>query len=256
MFFSISLRQWVVCCLTIIVCSSCNKQNSSSPSSDQLPASNNQPVGASAHDLLSAQHYDSLLVTIAYMPQFAPDQQALQNLQQFLQQHLNKPAGIQIVLQSIPSGNQSTYSLQDIEHLETTYRKSFNSQQQISVFILYVDGQYTNAQVLGITYRNTSVCIFGKTIHQNSGGVGQASRTAVESTVLEHEFGHMLGLVNDGSPMQTPHEDSAHPHHCNNQNCLMYYQTETTDLFGFLIGSPIPSLDNNCVSDLQANGGK
>ena len=41
--------------------------------------------------------------------------------------------------------------------------------------------------------------IFGKTIHDNSGALGQTSRTKLESTVLDHEFGHILGLVDIGS---------------------------------------------------------
>ena len=89
--------------------------------------------------------------------------------------------------------------------------------------------------------------ILGKTIHDNSGGLGQASRTKLESTVLEHEFGHILGLVDLGSPMQTNHKDAAHGNHCNNTNCLMYYASETTDILGILITGNIPPLV--CIGD-------
>ena len=98
--------------------------------------------------------------------------------------------------------------------------------------------------------------LFGKKIHDNSGGLGQASRTKLEATVLEHEFGHILGLVDIGTPMQTNHKDAAHGNHCNNTNCLMYYTSETTDILGFLITGNIPSFDANCIADMHANGGK
>jgi hypothetical protein len=247
---------WIVCCSIGLICFSCHKQDGSPTSSGGIPTANNQAVGASAHDLLADAPYASLLIEIDYMPGDQPDAQAIQQLQSFLQTYLHKSGGIQVTLHQIPDVAQSTYSLQDVMQLESRYRTQFTTGNQIAVFILYVNGQYTNAQVLGITYKNTSMCIFAKTIHDNSGGIGQASRTSVEATVLEHEFGHMLGLVNIGSPMQTPHEDASHPHHCNNTHCLMYYQTETSDLFGFLISSPVPALDSNCVHDLQANGGK
>ena len=127
---------------------------------------------------------------------------------------------------------------------------------QLGVYFLYTDGGYTEGNVLGIAFRNTSMCIFGKTIHDNSGGIGQASRTKLESTVLEHEAGHILGLVDVGTAMQTNHKDAGHGSHCNNTNCLMYYSSETTDVLGFLITGSIPTLDANCKADLKANGGK
>ena len=69
-------------------------------------------------------------------------------------------------------------------------------------------------------------------------------------------MGHILGLVDIGSPMQTNHKDAAHGNHCNNTNCLMYYASETTDVLGFLITGNVPVLDANCRADLTANGGK
>lgn len=98
--------------------------------------------------------------------------------------------------------------------------------------------------------------VFGKKIHDNSGGLGQASRTKLEATVLEHELGHLLGLVDIGSPMQTNHKDASHGNHCNNTNCLMYYAAETTDILGYLLTGNIPSFDANCIADMKANGGK
>ena len=98
--------------------------------------------------------------------------------------------------------------------------------------------------------------LLGKTIHDNSGGIGQASRTKLESTVLEHEFAHILGLVDAGSNMQTIHKDGTHGSHCNNSDCLMYYTSETTDILGFLITGNIPVLDASCKADITANGGK
>ncbi len=127
----------------------------------------------------------------------------------------------------------------------------------MAVNILYTNGQYTgSANTLGIAYRNTSIALFGKTIHDNSGGVGQTSRTKLEATVLEHEIGHLLGLVDLGSSMQVDHKDSSNGNHCNNKNCLMYYASETTDILGFIITGSIPQLDTNCKADLKANGGK
>ncbi|ASE62156.1 M12 family metallo-peptidase [Chryseobacterium indologenes] len=214
-------------------------------------------VGASANDLLSNNRYNSLSIEIQYMPGYAPDSQAIEHVKNFLGTSLRKDNGIKISLREIPGTSASTLSAEDIRKIENTNRTVFTNGTTMAVNILYTNGQYTgSANTLGIAYRNTSIALFGKTIHDNSGGVGQTSRTKLEATVLEHEIGHLLGLVDLGSSMQVDHKDSSNGNHCNNKNCLMYYASETTDILGFIITGSIPQLDTNCKADLKANGGK
>ena len=156
----------------------------------------------------------------------------------------------------IPASSNSTLSVNDIIAIEQNNRTVFTTSNQIAICILYTNGNYTDANTLGVAYRNTSAALFGRKIHENSGGIGQASRTKLEATVLEHEVGHLLGLVDLGTSMQTAHKDAAHGNHCNNTSCLMYYASETTDILGFLVTGSIPTLDANCRADLQGNGGK
>lgn len=217
---------------------------------------NNKVVGASANDLLSASKYNSVKIEIQYMPGFQPDAAAVNNLVSFLNSLINKPGGVTVVQTQIPSAGNTVLSLNDIATIEKNNRRVYSSGSQLGVYFLFTDGSYSDGNVLGLAFRNTSMCLLGKTIHDNSGGIGQASRTKLESTVIEHEFGHILGLVDIGSPMQTNHKDAAHGNHCNNTNCLMYYASETTDILGFLITGNIPALDANCKADLAANGGK
>jgi len=221
-----------------------------------INSDNNKPVGASANALLSAATYTSVKIEIQYMPGYAPDAGALNNLTVFLNMLVNKPGGITIVQSQIAASGKTVLSLDDIATIEKNNRTAYTSGSQLGVYFLYTDGRYTEGNVLGIAFRNTSMCLFGKTIHDNSGAIGQTSRTKLESTVLEHETGHILGLVDIGSAMQTNHKDAAHGSHCNNTSCLMYYASETTDILGFLLTGAIPPLDANCRADLQANGGK
>ena len=190
------------------------------------------------------------------MPGFQPDAAAINNLTSFINSLINKPGAVTVTQTQIASAGNTVLTLTDIANVEKNNRTVYTSGNQLGVYFLYTDGNYSEANVLGLAYRNTSMSILGKTIHDNSGGLGQASRTKLESTVLEHEFGHILGLVDLGSPMQTNHKDAAHGNHCNNTNCLMYYASETTDILGILITGSIPPLDANCKADLTANGGK
>ena len=216
----------------------------------------NRSVGASANELLASTKYTSLKIEIQYMPGFAPDAAAVTHLQTTLNNLLNKPLGVTISTTQIAASSNLTLSSDDVLQIERNNRTAFTTDNQIAVYVLYTNGNYTENNVLGVAYRNTSLSLFGKKIHDNSGSIGQANRTKLEATVLEHELGHLLGLVDLGSNMQTAHRDAAHGNHCNNNNCLMYYASETSDILGFLITGNIPSFDANCLADMHANGGK
>lgn len=215
----------------------------------------NRPTGASANEILSASKYTSLKIEIQYMTGYIPDAGAIAHLQNTLAPMINKPGGISIVTREIPAVSNQTLTVNDIYTIEKNNRTAFTNGSELALYVLYTNGNYSEQNVLGVAYKNTSVALFGKKIHENSGGLGQASRTKLIATVLEHELGHLMGLVDLGSPMQTNHKDPAHGSHCNNSNCIMYYASETSDILGFLITGNIPPFDLNCRNDLRANGG-
>lgn len=234
---------------------SCNKI-------DSVPLLNknyhNKVVGASAKDLLTASNFTGLQIDLVYVDGFEPNATTLTNLTAFLQARLNKPGGITINKTKISSPGLAPYSVDDVKNVETDHRSLFNSPNQLAVFVFIADGNNAeNSNVLGYAYRNTSVCLFGSKINSISGGVGQPGREVLETTVLNHEFGHIMGLVNVGTPLQTNHQDAANGKHCNVESCLMYWAAETGDIVTNLVGiNQAPSLDSQCIADLGANGGK
>jgi hypothetical protein len=79
----------------------------------------------------------------------------------------------------------------------------------------------------------------------------------LETTVITHEFGHILGLTNLGTALQSKHEDAEHPKHCIEKTCLMYWSSEIGGGIGNMVSSgAAPQLDAQCIADLRANGGK
>jgi len=234
----------------------CKKETtvfSNNPDANYL---HNRAVGASASELLSSGTYKSLKIEVQYMTGYAPDAAALNHLQTVLTTYLNKPSGITIVTKEISASSSTTLSIDQVRTIEEQNRTVFTTGDQLGVYVLYTSTNFTDNNVLGAAFRNTSLVIFGKTIHDNSGALGQASRTKLEGTVLDHEFGHILGLVDLGSTMQTAHKDASHGNHCSNTSCLMYYATDTKDILGILLTGNIPSFDANCIADMHANGGK
>ena len=243
----------VLVCLAAVLAGCSKNDNNGSSSTGSL--SNTLGVGASAHDFLSGNIFATVNIQIEYSPGMQLQQESIDNLVSFLKAHLNKAGGISVTQLQVSSIGKSTVSISDVTAFEGKKRTLFNTATSLAVCILAVDADYSTAGVAGVAYRNTSIVLLEKTVQAGSGGLGQASRVKVESTVLEHEFGHLLGLVNSGTAMVTPHEDEAHKPHCNNENCLMYYQIENQGFMSQLDGS-IPQLDANCESDLKSNGGK
>ena len=214
-------------------------------------------VGASAADLLSGQDFDNLLVQLHYVEGFRPSDAGVQELRDFLAARLNKPGGIEIRIEpALQIASQATYTTAEVRALEVEHRTAYTEGRTLAVHFLFLGGEFAGAaNVLGIAYNNTSMAVFQEKVQQNSGGAFQPARATVESVVSIHEFGHILGLVNNGSDMQTEHQDEPNGSHCDDPDCLMYYAVRTTDFMSNLLGGA-PSLDQNCLDDLQANGGR
>ena len=242
----------VIACLSlalVLVAGGCKKNGS--------PSLGNSTV--SPNDFLSSRNYNQLNVEVQYIQGYQPSAATISNLNAFLQARLNKPNGIHITQKAISISHKSAYSLSDIRSIESANRTQNVSGQTVAAYIFFADGDYAansgSSFVLGIEYGNSSIVMFEKTIQNLSGGVGQPSIATLESTVSEHEFGHMLGLVNNGSAMVSSHQDGANGKHCNDKSCLMYYSVETSDVVANLVGG-VPGLDANCLADLHANGGQ
>ena len=220
----------------------------------ELASSDLQRLGTSARDLLSAEKYTGLKVEIGYMPGYQPDDQSIQLLQTFLNTYLNKPAGIQVKQTPIKGSSINRLSIADLVLLEKQNRSVFTQGNIITVYIILANAPFEEEGVLATSYWNTSFALFGSTLYQSSGASGQVSRPKLLTTLLQHEFGHLLGLVGQGSPMQVNHRDEENGAHCDNQSCLMFYGIETAEILSG--NSPIPTLDAHCIADLKANGGK
>lgn len=219
--------------------------------------------GASARDFLSDEDFTRLTIEIDYVEGLQPSQRALDSLQVFLERRLHKPGGIEILLDdAIPSPGQSPYSAAEIRALEEEHRDKYSQEGELAAYVLFLDGEFEQQNVLGVAYWNTSMALFGQVIRDHTGGLGQPDTWVIEATSLRHEIGHILGLVNNGTPMvgepggPEDHHDAANGAHCTEEGTLMYYQVATTNFIANLTGGQVLQLEPLGIQDLQANGGK
>jgi hypothetical protein len=127
----------------------------------------------------------------------------------------------------------------------------------IVAYVLYLNGVYsTNDDALGLAYGASSIAIFKEKIDNAAipiWATNQVDNTDYEKSVLIHEFGHLLAMVNIGYESERNHEDT-HKHHCKNERCVMFYSIETVSIITLVTQSnPLPpsDFDDDCRHDLN-----
>ena len=252
-------------------------------------------TGDSANDLLSNDSFDKLLIEIAYVTGFQPSEAAMNNFVLFLKQRTFKE-DIEIVYTQLDSPNEETLTLEKIADLESDNRTIYNDGTTLAIYIYFADApsdednEDEDLVTLGAVYRNTSMIIHEVTVRKLASKSIIISNADVETSTLNHEFGHLFGLVDLGTPTVNDHEDPEAENHCDVQGCLMRAELQfggpqnKNELAQAKIGAEAelqascslsgqsvlymleqraskglasaPGLDSECILDLQGNGGK
>ena len=215
---------------------SCSKNSSDDDSSEAKvdKAANLLATGDSAKDILSNDTYDKLLIEIAYVTGFKPTEAAMADFTEYLQEHTFKE-DIEIVYNELSSPSEDELTLQEIADLETSNRTAFNTGSTLAIYIYFADAPAEGDDLegglvtLGAVYRNTSMVIHEATVRDLASLSSSISEADVETTTLNHEFGHLFGLVNLGTDMVNDHESESEnedgqlvpDNHCNQAVCLM-----------------------------------
>lgn len=222
---------------------------------------NDLVLGSSARHFLSDEIFTSLEIEIVYVNGFKPKDEAVASLHSFFGKYLNKPDGINIQSRAIPSPEVGTYSIEEVKVIEKKYRTVFSKDNNLGVFIFFADkgneAGEGELRTLGKAYLNTSMIIYDSEIQAIT--QTPASHTQVQTVTLHHEFGHLFGLVDNGTPAQSEHEDSdKYRAHCNVEGCLMagIIDVKSSPLSFLENGINLLDFDQKCKIDLKANGGK
>lgn len=162
----------------------------------------------------------------------------------------------------ISTNGKSSWTTQDILELSNQFGSAQSNDKGI-LKIFFLNGFFANTEgdqpsVLGVQLTNTMVvAIFKDNIKRIRSSQGHTVARFSEQAVLVHEFGHALGLVNNGIEPQTSHHDSAHGAHCTQNSCVMYYLNEGASDLGQFIRNYITTGDEDlfgqqCLNDLHS----
>jgi predicted Zn-dependent protease len=163
-------------------------------------------------------------------------------------------------MEQIPAQDELTWTAAEIIDLARSIWDPLPSLFIKEFFVLFINGYLdndgtANTQVLGVSVVGTPVIAVFKDVVLASSS-SSAVLMFVEQATLVHEFGHVMGLVNNGVEMVTDHLDTEHPRHCTNEDCVMYWQNEgVADLRSFvqqmlLTSSPV-MYGQECLDDTR-----
>lgn len=159
----------------------------------------------------------------------------------------------------IPSSDKTQWSLDDV--LELSRKHTVSSPQGTSTFFIYFLNGYAkeSSGIIAFHISNTKVMAVFKDMIRASSETEYVAQYVEQATVI-HELGHAFGLVNNGLPMVSDHQDTPNKAHCTNKNCVMYYQNEgSSSMVSYLINNVIKNgssvmFDAQCLKDAQSYG--
>jgi hypothetical protein len=166
------------------------------------------------------------------------------------------------------AGGDRAWSDGDLESLAAQHQGVKTGGDQVATHLLFLTGHSShddgNAKVLGITFGHDLIAIFSDSVKGSCASaipLFPCDPTPYFRAVLIHEFGHALGLVNNGIPMVHNHEASScngapDYHHSANQGSVMYCQVETSAIVPLFGNNPPTDFDSDDKADLCNAGGR
>lgn len=277
-------------CLMLASC----KKSDNAPDEISNPidkSANLLAAGDSANDILSNDEFTKLKIEIAYVTGFRPTQEAMTEFVTYLRTYTFKE-DIEMVFNELPSPDEESLTIQEIADIEEEHRTVYNDGETLGIYIYFADApsdgddEEEGLVTLGAVYRNTTMVIHEVTIRRLAGRSILISNADVETATINHEFGHLFGLVNLGTTPVNAHEDIDSQNHCDVSGCLMRAELQfggssakSTSLLAknelksscSLSGNSVMQmlakstskgivnavpLDAECILDLNSNGGR
>ena len=202
-----------------------------------------------AKTFLRASPATSLTLEVDWVSGRDPSSSALDHLSSILNRECDKPAGIEIDKSDQISSGRSSWSVQDLLALQQRYRSFHSGGSRATIWMVYVDGSFApNQDALAVSFSASAAAIFKDRLQSASSSL--VSESSIERSVITHEAGHLLALVNIGYHSTYDHEDPQHPHHSNNRNSVMYWAVEDISIRTILHGGPPDDFDTYDRADL------
>ena len=124
----------------------------------------------------------------------------------------------------------TSFTGQQLLDIAAAHRGLKNSAGQATFYFIFLDGNYNDGKtvrtdVLGVAIGTTGVIGMFKPVIKSASNLPSIQKFVEQSTLI-HEFGHAIGLVDNGVKPVAAHKDEPNGAHCSNSKCVMYYANE------------------------------
>ena len=196
--------------------------------------------------------YTSMVIEIDYAEGFEPEDSSIDLLQLRLDQICDKPDGITITKTKTVFEIDDTWTADDVrsEAYRTRSASPYFQTDVLTWHILMPAGEYSDDSVLGVAVNAADIAVFKSTIQDSENIISRPSAEEIENSVMLHEIGHLLGLVNCVYQSDIDHEDPEHPKHSNNEDSVMHWAIESSSIGNIIDGELPDDFDSADKSDL------
>ncbi|MDP6333484.1 MAG: hypothetical protein QF479_02490 [Candidatus Poseidoniaceae archaeon] len=202
---------------------------------------------------LDSSKYTKLVFEIDYESGYQPKSSSTDLLKQRIEEVCDKPDGVTFTFTETVFGNQGTWTDDDVRSYGWEFKE--NQPQDSSTLhwqIIFPSGTYSDDSVLGVAVDASTIAIFGDSVEEAKGPIfGRPSAEEVENSVIVHEVGHLLGLVNIVYNSLEEHEDPEHPNHSSNDDSVMYWAIDSTSIGSIFSGELPDEFDQYDLQDLN-----
>ncbi|MCS5533845.1 MAG: hypothetical protein NZ736_06275 [Candidatus Poseidoniaceae archaeon] len=195
--------------------------------------------------------HDKMILEIDYEAGYKPETSSTDLLKQRIGEVCSFSKGISLEFTETDFADVGTWSADDVREQgwankgdDPTNGKTLRWQ------LIFPAETNDDDNVLGVAVDASTIAIFGDSVDDAAGFLNRPSAEDVENSVIVHEAGHLLGLVNLVYTSPVDHEASDKPGHSNNEDSVMYWAIESVTVANFISGDLPNEFDQDDKDDL------
>ncbi len=200
---------------------------------------------------LNSSQFDELVIEVDYEENQKPTPETLDLMVERIGSVCQKDS-IRIELFLTDFNHEGKWSNEEIrlKGRETRAHNAMND-NQLRFHFMFPSGSHQDESVLGVAVDASTTMIFIDRIKESENFVQRPSWENIESAVTIHELGHLLGLVNLVYTSNIDHEDPEHPGHSSNEDSVMYWAIDSSDIANIIFGTLPNDFDSDDKEDLS-----